>query len=69
MPTLDGSALVKKLREITGWTQKRLAEEMGKPIRTVGRWERGEYNPRLEEARRLEALLQKASQRAKKRGS
>ncbi len=65
MTNLSGSALVKKIREISGWSQRRLADELGKDVRTVGRWDRDEYEPRAEDYRRLVALLDRLQ---KKRG-
>jgi len=67
MASLGGSDLVKKVRQVHDWTQQRLADELGKPVRTIGRWERGEYEPRLKDARRLEALLERRPR--KRRGA
>lgn len=33
---------MRELREARGWSQARLARELGLPERTVGRWERGD---------------------------
>lgn len=32
---------MRELREARGWSQARLARELGIPEKTVGRWERG----------------------------
>jgi transcriptional regulator with XRE-family HTH domain len=67
MATLSGSALVKNVRQAHGWTQQKLADVLDKPVRTIGRWERGEYQPRYEDAMRLQDLLLKA-RKAKRKG-
>ncbi len=36
---------VKKLREKLGWTQERLAHELGVSFKTVNRWERDKSKP------------------------
>ncbi len=42
---MDG-AQIRAARERRGWTQQRLAKELGVGFRTVGNWERGETVPR-----------------------
>ena len=37
---------IRRARERRRWSQQRLADELGVGIRTVGRWERGEAEPR-----------------------
>ena len=32
---------IRELREARGWSQSRVARELGIPEKTVGRWERG----------------------------
>ena len=41
---MDGRT-IRRLREARGWTQERLAPELGVGMRTVGSWERGETVP------------------------
>lgn len=42
---MDGST-IRRMREARGWTQERLAKELGVGARTVGGWERGEAVPK-----------------------
>jgi transcriptional regulator with XRE-family HTH domain len=42
---MDGSEL-RRIRERLGWTQRRLAEELGVAENTVARWERDELGMR-----------------------
>ena len=37
--------LVRGIREKTGWTQEKLAQEVGVSFSTVNCWERGKRNP------------------------
>lgn len=48
--------LVKTIRTAAGFTQERLARELGVSITTVGGWERGERAPQLRNLHRLEML-------------
>jgi len=48
---------VNELIEEKGWTQKELAEKMGKKPSEINRWLRGEYNFTLRSIAKLEAEL------------
>ena len=37
---------IKRARERHGWSQQQLADAVGKGVRSVGRWERGETVPK-----------------------
>lgn len=45
MPVQDIPALVRSIRQKAGWTQERLAQEMGVSFSTVNCWERGKRKP------------------------
>jgi transcriptional regulator with XRE-family HTH domain len=47
---------IRELRTRLGWTQARLARELGTDAVTVSRWERGVSKPRPSAAKRLSAL-------------
>ena len=49
---------VKELRQQLGLTQKRLAEELGVTLATVGRWECGLREPSPLALRAMELLLE-----------
>jgi len=53
----------KKLRKSIGLSQTKLAHEMGVTLRTISRWERGEFPiPRLAELA-LRSVVQEAKQK------
>jgi transcriptional regulator with XRE-family HTH domain len=52
---MDG-AQIKAARERRGWTQQKLAAELGVGSRTIGNWERGETVPKSR-AGMLDAVL------------
>jgi len=45
MADRDILSLVRDIRQKTGWTQERLAQEIGVSFSTVNRWERGKRKP------------------------
>ena len=45
MDTQDVPSLVRRIREATGWTQEKLAQEIGVAFSTVNSWERGRRTP------------------------
>ena len=45
MVNKDIPTLVRSIREKTGWTQEKLAQEVGVSFSTVNSWERGKRNP------------------------
>ena len=49
---------IKELRQQLGLTQKRLAEELGVTLATVGRWECGLRDPSPLAVRAIELLLE-----------
>lgn len=52
---MDGSEL-KRIRRRLGWTQKRLAEELGVAENTVARWERDQLGMRSTAERLIRRL-------------
>ena len=50
------SADIRSLRSHLGWTQARLAREIGTDAVTVSRWERGKSRPRPSALKRLTEL-------------
>ena len=57
---LDGATLVKRIRAAYDWTQQQVANAVKTDVRNVGRWERGEYQPRYNYHVRLQRILDKA---------
>lgn len=51
------SKRIRAQREAKGWTQERLADALGVVPGTISRWERGEVEPTLENARDLADAL------------
>jgi len=39
--------LIRGIREKAGWTQEKLAQEVGVSFLTANSWERGKHNPQL----------------------
>lgn len=56
MTDRDISGLVREIRNKTGWTQERLAQEIGVSFSTVNNWERGKRKPHPYLLRRLKEL-------------
>ncbi len=52
---------VKALRRHLGYTQRRLAEELGTRQQTISEWETGQYRPRGPSARLLTLVAERAS--------
>lgn len=55
-PTVDLGQQIRRARERRGWTQQRLALEIGVGARTIGGWERGESVP-MNRMGKLEEVL------------
>lgn len=53
MNNLDIPELVRKIRQARGWSQERLAHEIGISFTTVSNWERGKRIPQPYLLRRL----------------
>jgi DNA-binding transcriptional regulator YiaG len=51
---------VKALREHLGYTQRRLADELGTRQQTISEWETGQYRPRGASARLLTLVAERA---------
>lgn len=54
----DIPALIRRIRERAGWTQERLAREIGVAFSTVNNWEGGKRRPQpylLQRLREIEA--------------
>ena len=60
MPDLNIAKLVRSIRKNNGWTQERLAQEMGVSFSTVSSWERGKRKPLPFFLKRLQELLEQA---------
>lgn len=58
-PTTPWSEFILQLRHELGWSQSRLAEELGTDQTTVSRWERGLMQPRVSVRSALEILATK----------
>jgi transcriptional regulator with XRE-family HTH domain len=56
MNNLDIPELVRKIRHQRGWSQERLAHEMGISFTTVSSWERGKRIPQPYLMRKLDEL-------------
>ena len=54
-------ALVRGIREKTGWTQEKLAQEVGVSFSTVNNWERGKRNPQPYLLKKLMELAEEPS--------
>ena len=54
---MDTATRIKAQREAKGWTQERLANAVEVAPGTISRWERGEVEPTLENARDLADAL------------
>lgn len=61
MANQSTAALVRGIREKTGWTQEKLAQEVGVSFSTVNNWERGKRNPQPFLLRRLMELAEEPS--------
>ena len=61
------ATLVRGIREKTGWTQEKLAQEVGVSFSTVNSWERGKRNPQPYLLKKLMELAEEPSV-AKKSG-
>lgn len=47
---------IERARKLAGWSQKKLASEVGVSERTIGNWERGASSPGMKEPQLLELL-------------
>lgn len=50
---------VRRLRTRLGWSQERLARELGMSFSTISRWERGQGSPSPVAERQLESLMRR----------
>jgi putative transcriptional regulator len=55
MPRL--SAKIRQCRELKGWTQERLARDLGVSLNTVQRWESGKNQPSPLALEKLQKIL------------
>ncbi|MFC1584571.1 multiprotein-bridging factor 1 family protein [Fibrobacterota bacterium] len=55
--TIDISKAVREIREKNGWTQEKMAQELGVSFSTVNGWENGRRQPQPFLMRRLEEML------------
>ncbi len=51
---------IKQIRRRLGWSQERLAQELGLSFSTISRWERGESTPSPAARRLLDQLVRSA---------
>ncbi|MCA1235766.1 helix-turn-helix domain-containing protein [Staphylococcus aureus] len=56
---LEFAITVVKLREELGWSQRKLAEELGKPQSTIARIENGDSKPNLETMKAIAEVTNK----------
>lgn len=61
----DASRRIVEIRATLDMSQADFAEALGVDRRTVGRWERGENEPKYRDVQAAEDLLKKASSRKK----
>ena len=61
MANQSTAALVRGIREKTGWTQEKLAQEVGVSFSTVNSWERGKRNPQPYLLKKLMELAEEPS--------
>jgi len=52
---------IKALRQHLGYTQRRLADELGTRQQTISEWETGQYRPRGPSARLLTLVAEQAN--------
>jgi len=57
MDTQDTPSVVRQIRKATGWTQEKLAQEIGVSFSTVNAWERGRRSPQPFLLKRLLELM------------
>jgi len=53
----DYSKIVKELRKKKGWSQERVARELGVSFQTIHRWESGKFNPSSLAKEKIDKLL------------
>ncbi len=56
---LEFAITVVKLRDELGWSQRKLAEELGKPQSTIARIENGDSKPNLETMKAIAKVTNK----------
>ena len=56
---------IKQIRKQLGWSQERLARELGLSFSTINRWERGESKPSAAAQQLLNKLVQSVLPKAK----
>ena len=61
MANQSTATLVRGIREKTGWTQEKLAQEMCVSFSTVNGWERGKRNPQPYLLKKLMELAEEPS--------
>ncbi|MFC1828795.1 multiprotein-bridging factor 1 family protein [Thermodesulfobacteriota bacterium] len=61
MANQSTAVLVRGIREKTGWTQEKLAQEVGVSFSTVNSWERGKRNPQPYLLKKLMELAEEPS--------
>jgi transcriptional regulator with XRE-family HTH domain len=54
------AATIKRLRTEEGWSQEKLAEQIGEPANTVSRWETATYKPSAEQLEKLAKLFEES---------
>ena len=51
------SVVLRDLRKKRGWSQERLARELGVSFQTIHRWESGKFNPSPLAEEKIEKLI------------
>ena len=54
------AATIKQLRTSKGWSQEKLANQIGEPPNTVSRWETATYKPSAEQLEKLAKLFEQS---------
>lgn len=56
---------IREIRDLLGWSQRKLADHIGVDVMTVSRWERGNNEPKGASLKALERLAKRAANKKK----
>ena len=54
---------IREIRDVLGWSQRKLADHIGVDVMTVSRWERGKNEPKGASLKALERLAERAAKK------